>query len=401
MRVYIFLTFSLTDVGGGQCYLAAKAKYLETCGWKTIILSATNNKRKKCPIDYLNQFLPFSIQELRHQVYDLHPLLVDYGLKKMIRLIGKTNSDDDIIIETHTDIAALWGELLAKRLKARHMYFALYEHYRNPQQNFLKKIDFYKFKMDRGELMCSYRTANRLFDGFRTYSEKEVERALTDEAPIQSVINPQVESLKRYDYNICYIGRTQKSYVPHIIRGIGEFSANHHDKQVQFVIVGQSELQRALIDKVIEENENLIITEVGSLHPLPRALYSKIDVVIAGSGSARCSVEEGAVVIIADTESDKSLGLLGYDTNDSIFRAKDSVIASYCEALERVLVRQEHKSMTYKYPPKMGVAECTAQNFELISKADKKLVYYDEDKIREGKLNLKANLLLIKSKMRK
>lgn len=395
MKTYIFLTFSLADVGGGQCYLAAKARYLETQGWKTIIISATDRKKRNCPIDYLNKYLPYSVQELRYQIYELHPFLVKRGIDKILKNIGRINSNDDIIIESHTDRAVLWGEIVAKRLRARHIFIAMYEKYRMPNQNFTNKIEFYKFKMNRGELLCSSLTANRLFDGYQTYKKEDIEEVIIDEAPVQDVNNIKVDALHRYDYNICYIGRTQKSYVPHIIKGVGEFSGKHRDKQIQFVIVGQSELQRELIDTVKNNNKNLIVTEVGSLHPLPKTLYSKIDVVIAGSGSARCSAEEGAVTIIADTESDKSLGLLGYDTNESVYKTKDSVIISYSEALERVLIRKEHKTMPFIYPPPMGVAKCTAQNFKLISKAKKNLEYYDEKKIREGKLSPKANMLLI------
>lgn len=405
MKTYIFLTFSLQNIGGGQCYLAAKAKYLESIGWRVVVFSDGNIRVKtSCPISYLNKFLPYKVMELNYQVYDLSKFLVNRGLNKMHKMLKDVSTNEEIIIETHTDKAALWGEMLAQKLDARHFYIAMYEHYRWPNHNFEKKIDFYMFKMDRGELLCSYRTANRLFEGFREYKEEDIERVIIDEAPVQDVDNPKVESIQKYDYNICYIGRTQKLYVPHIIRGIGEFASKHKDKKVQLLIVGEAEYLRELIDEVKSNVSNIIINEIGSLHPIPRSLYRKIDVVVAGSGSARCSVEEHALTIIADTESDKALGILGYDTNDSVFKTTDSVVTSYSDALERVLIKKVYKDMTFKYPSKMGVEECTKQNFYLMSKASKEKKYYDEKKLIEGEFNLQANkdywLTLLKSIIR-
>lgn len=399
------MTFSLQNIGGGQCYLAAKAKYLESIGWRVVVFSDGNIRVKtSCPINYLNKFLPYKVMELNYQVYDLSKYLVDRGLNKMQKMLNDISTNDEIIIESHTDKSALWGEILAQRLGARHFYMAMYEHYRWPEHNFEKKIDFYMFKMDRGELLCSHRTVNRLFEGFREYKEEDIERVVIDEAPVQDVDNPKVDTILKYDYNICYIGRTQKLYVPHIIRGVGEFALKHKDKQVQLIIVGEADFLREIINEVKSSVSNIIINEIGSLHPIPRSLYRKIDVVVAGSGSARCSVEENALTIIADTESDKALGILGYDTNDSIFRTIDSVVTSYSDALERVLIKKVYKDMTFKYPPKMGVEECTKQNFYLMSKASKEKKYYDEKKLREGKFNLQANkdywLTLLKSKIR-
>jgi hypothetical protein len=399
------MSFALQNIGGGQCYLAAKAEYLERNGWDVFVFSEGNsNVSTGCPIHYLDKFLPYKVLELNYQVYELSSFVVDRGIKKMLKMLGGGPKDEDIIIESHTDKSALWGEIIAQKLNARHFFITLYEHFRWPRHNFESKIDFYMFKMDRGELLCNATAANRLFEGYREYQEEDVEPVLIDEAPVQDVDSPIVDTIPKYDYNICYIGRTQKMYVPHIIRGVGEFAARHKDKKVQFVIVGEAECQRLLINKVKKDATNLKVNEIGCLHPLPKSLYSKIDVVIAGSGSARCSVEEGALTIVADIESDKALGLLGFDTNNSIYLAEDSYVSTYADALERALVEKVYKNMKFKYPHKVGVEECTQQNFYLMSKAAKEKRYYDEKKIREGKFNFHVNisywLAILKSKIK-
>lgn len=398
MKTYIFLTFPIQHVGGGQCYVASKAKYLESQGWNVIVMSSGSLRNKiKCPIDYLNKFLDYKFVEFNYQVYSLSHLIVDRGLNRILKMMGKYDESEEIIIESHTDVTALWGELLAERMGARHFYIAMYEHYRWPERNFQNKMDFYQFKMDRNEILCCSRTINRLFEGYREYKEEDIEPFIIDEAPVQDVACEKVDSIKMSDYNICYIGRTHKLYVPHIINGVGEFSGNHRDKQIQLVIVGDADKQRDVIEEQKKQHPNLKVTEIGSLHPLPRSLYSKIDVVIAGSGSARCSVDEGALTIIADIESDKSLGILGYDTNDSIYRAKDSVVTTYADALERVLIEQVYKKMSFKYPKKKSVAETTSQNFSIMNKASKEKEYFEEKEIRQGKKSLRANINYIRA----
>ena len=117
MNIYIFLTFPIQHVGGGQCYVAAKARYLESQGWKVVVISGGNPRNtSSCPISYLDKYLRYKMVELNFHLYKLFPLFVDKGVEKMISMIGEVAAPDKVIIESHTDKAALWGELLAKKI---------------------------------------------------------------------------------------------------------------------------------------------------------------------------------------------------------------------------------------------------------------------------------------------
>lgn len=396
MKHYIFMTFGLSGVGGGQCYVASKARYLESAGWHVEVFSEGDaNNIKSCPIDYLNKFIPNMMPELGMALFRLPRWLVNRTLMQIKKRIGAISPQDTVFIESHDDITAFWGELLAKKIKARHFVYLLNEHFRGNNKYYEEKIDFFLFKFHRGEILGSAMSFNRLFDGYLKVSSNDVEALLINEDPVQDVQSAIVDNLTMYDYNICYIGRLVKPYVPNIISGVGEFAAKHADQIVHFVIVGDASTQRLLIENEKAKNNNLVITELGSLHPLPKSLFSHVDVVIAGSGSARCSVEEGALTIVADPESKQALGILGYDTNNSLYKDEDSVMTSFTDALERTLIDKVWQNIPFRYPSRVGVKECTDQNFKLMDKADKIKCYYDSRYICRGRKDYALSLKLI------
>ena len=398
MKHYVFLTFAIQEIGGGQCYVAAKSEYLESKGWHVVIFSSGNRNGKKCPIDYLEKFKDYTAPEIGRPVFMIPSFLVNNQLKAMINHIGSISNSDEIIIESGDDKTALWGELLAERLGARHFIKLLPEHYRSKRQCFKNKLDFYRFKFERGELFGRKEILDRLFEDYMVVAQEDCRVAVINESPVRDEENKVVEQIQKKDYNICYIGRASKPYMENVILGVAAFAKHHVDKSVLFIMVGDFNIMRPVLNEV-SRVENLIITETGPLHPLPKSLFKKTDVVIAGSGSARCSAEEGVLTIIAEPESKMSSGILGYETKESIYQSDDSVLSSFEDALERALVEQSWKGKPYKYVRQMSVEECVNQNFELMKNADQKMCYFNRKKLMEGRLNAKATLSLILRKL--
>lgn len=398
MKTYVFMTYSIRVAGGVQCYLAGKASYLESKGWNVIIFSADYpNKKQKCLIPYLDKFLKYCNLYIGNAPHLFPKSITNNGVQIMRRMVEKTGvtDDDTVIVESHDDTYALWGELLAEKLKGRHIFFTMNEVFSGPGFCYQDKIDFFKFKLQRKEMWAPYTALCRLFDGTIQISKDDELLALLNEAPYQDVRNKSVDNLERCDYNICHIGRCEKNYVSYAFHGVGEFAGAHPDKSVQLVIVGNAEARRALLDEEKTKHPNLKITELGYLHPLPKDLIKKVDVVLACSGSARHSLEEGALVIVADAESDQSNGILGYETNSSIYEDVDSVRSSFSDALERALVLRVQEKMEFKYPRQETVEECVEQNFQLLNRATPELEYYDEADIVDGKHSIKKTLKLI------
>ncbi len=396
MKKYIFITYSTKRIGGVQCYVAAKANYLEKNGWMVhVFCPGLHSSKYPCPISSLNKYLNDGlITLLGMPPYKLPTFIVDIIINKMKKSIGPTSEDDDIIIETHDDCYSQWGELLASCLGARHYFYTMHEFYRGKDQYYKNKIDFYFFKFKRREILGALSTFNRLFEGYMEVTQDEIVGEMwIDESPIQDVYCEKIEKIVRSDYNVCYIGRGTKSYVSSILADVGTFASNHKDKTVQLLTVSDLESHRDLIKTLRKDNPNLIIHELGLLHPIPKSLYSKIDVVIAGAGSARHSCEEGALTIVADTETCKSNGLLGYETLDSVFCDENSVVTDFCEALERALIKKIYKGRVCKYPAKKSFAESTKHNFSLYEKSERKKEYYNPDLLMKGKVDM---LLIIR-----
>lgn len=392
MKHYIMLSY-IHGSGGVQCYVAAKAKYLEEQGWHVVVISSNlPNTKKLCLIPYLNKYIHNGIPYLGYHPHQLPRYFVNKTLSLMVDAIGGVEDADEFIVESWNCQSALWGELLASKIHGRHMFWTANEHYRGRGMCYEEKIRFFLFKMERGELFASVQTANRLFEGYRCYRDGDILECPIAEDPIQDVIVPEVDCIKKADWNICYIGRSIKPYVPNIYQGVMEFASRHKDKTIQLILLGEVEQpQRALVDSI--NVPNLKIVELGNLYPIPRILYSKIDVVIAGSGSARHSADAGALVITADPETKNSHGLLGYDTLESVYKHQDNngkgLDLSFTDALDLTLVKQTWRHQTNKWVKSADIEACTKVQFHIISMAKKALEYYDEKELLQGRVNIK------------
>ena len=387
MKKYIFVTFPITHAGGGQCYVAAKANYLESQGWSvSVFSSAVSRSIKRCVNPMLDKYMDGCIVSLFPPPSYYPVCMINRLLGKMYQIAGPKEEFEEIIVESHDSATALWGELLAEKYGARHYNFLLNEHFRGKGIYYEANMDFFLFKFQRKELLGNLTTFNRLFQGYRTVEKSEYPGELrTDEAPIQDIPSPIVDDIIRKDWNICYIGRGTKPYVENIIIQVGDFASLYPDKSIQLLLVGDAECQRDTINRVKIEHKNLSIVELGFLHPLPLKLYDKVDVVIAGSGSARHSAEIGAITIVADTETKQSDGILGYETLNSIYKSSDSVSTTFTDALKRVLVDKVYLKMENKFPKRKGVEWYVQYCFKLFSQSEQKKEYYSYEKLTGGK----------------
>lgn len=389
MKLYIFITTSLKVAGGSQCYTAAKAQYLEEEGWKTLVFFQDDHQRNhKCLIGYLNKFLDCDTTGISNPPFIYPDWLRNKILSKMIKIIGDYKLYDQIIIESHENAYSQWGEILASKINAKHFVFLMNERFRGPNMEYDKKIEYYFFKYNRKEIISGKVGISKLFEGYVYLENEDLPDYLElDESPIQDVPNERVNNIARCDWNICYIGRGNKSYVPFILNDIGRFAGDYPEKTIQLISISDLNIHRQTIKSILSDNNNLSICELGYLHPIPTNLFKKIDVVIAGAGSARHSCEEGAIVIVADTETKMSNGILGYETLDSVYKSGDSVCTDYVDALKRVLVDKVHLKMKNQYPPKKGFRETVLKQFELFNKSCEEVQYYNEKLLVEGKRN--------------
>lgn len=385
MKNYIFITDSVQRVGGVELYISSKKKYLESIGWRVIILSSPITNRR--PI----------IQNLRDSLFYIHFSLNPFNLntnfrnKCLLKVIKKIkiNRKDNTIIESHNDKASPWAELLAKDLCAKHIVVLLDEIQLNRGVCYGDYQHFYDYKFSRKEFL-GVRNVKTVLSGYRDIDDSQCVHFYLDESPVADVDEKKVNRIQcLFDMTICYIGRTNKGYVPTIIKEVSEFCCAHPQKKFQFIILGKSRYVKKLLRIHFSSLRNVKVVLLGELVPIPRLLFSKVDVVVAGSGSACCAAKEGKVTIAADVITNKAIGVLGYNTQSSVWKDPDLEEVSFKDALEEVFSNWKsiEERIDYQY---RTVEECCQQNFQAILSSCQKKEYYD---FEYEKLNIQKSMV--------
>ena len=332
MKQYIFMTSNIYLVGGIQNYVASKIKYLKKNDWQVYVFFCSGDNGD-CPYNILNEYRDMEIKELVLYPGAWTRNIVNETLNKMVSFLFST--DGDIIVESHNSILALWGELLAERLNAKHMCFICNETFDSKYDCFRENIPFFEFKYKRKELYGIQKNSLLNLFGepkYLTYNEDFVFIAAID-GSVQDVFNKQVSCMKMQDINICFVGREKKLF-HEILCGVKEFAIKHSSNTIQFVIVGKVSEKRIEITNIFDGVKNICVNYLGDLVPIPRELFEKVDVVIATSGCACVAATENVPVIVADAIHHKAIGVLGYTTEERIF-SKEKF--EYVEVLEDVL----------------------------------------------------------------
>lgn len=409
MKKYIMITADIHPIGGMQLYSNGKAKYLENNGWSVYLLYF-GTTTSDCLISNLNKYTNGAVTALAFRPSQLPTFIVDRTIIRILKIINYTQ-DDEILIESQADISALWGELIAKKLKAKHICFNCNEQFRGNGKYYEENIDFFAFKYLRGELLGLHNDTNRkVFDGYMDVpcSTDYLFDAFEPD-PIQDIKNKQVDNIKRYDFNIAYLGRIIKGYVPNIINGVAEFANNNKDKTIQFIVIGDATARVDEIKNVFGKCKNVVVTYMGDLVPIPRSIYKKIDVMIAGAVCAEISARELVPTIVADCENYLSNGILGYTVNNSMYFDPKIGQTSFYNTLNDVLIEKSYLNYPYSFPEAISSDEIFKSHFCFFENSSPKKDYFDVlaaevpklGAIDFYKLKLKYTLLSIRNSVRK
>lgn len=368
-NLYIILTADIHIIGGMQLYTAGKANYLKNNNWDVKVLY-DGNPNDDYKIKSLQEYNDGSFPSLTSDPFSLSKIIRKNVISKMIDYIGKKEDYGEILIESQSDFTAIWGELLAKEYNCKHICFNCNEQFRGKAKIYEKYIEFFKYKFDKKEMYGLHLdTFKRLFEG---YYEVEVDNSYVFDAlepsPVQDVNSNIVNNIKKEDYNIAYIGRATKGYVPNIINAVSEFSYKHLDKKIQFIIVGETKEIDCLLKEKLSSCTNVSLFLLGDMVPIPRGLFSKIDVVIGGAVCAELSAREGIPTIVVDCENYLSNGVLGYTTDNSMYPSKDNKQEEIVYTLEDVLITKHYLTNMYKFHDEPNPNDIYGSQLELYTK---------------------------------
>ena len=378
-KLYIFFCVSLEAVGGAELYTAGKADYLKRNGWEVQIYShmsiPANSKPKIPAFDEYVKNGNGELEFLKYQPGFFYTEMQQFFLKILIDLVGVKNPDEyEIIIESMTLSTHFWGEIIAQKLGARHFCTLLHEAYSN---EYRENADFFYFKWKRNELISGETSCKKVFRGYKNVTKTlcDFTGVIREADPIQNAAFP-IEQVDKLDWNICHIGRISKDYVPYVIACVAQLAVNHPDKTINFIFVGDVSPRKDLIVNTFKNIDNVQITALGDMFPIPGILFSKIDVVFAIAQSAKFAANEGVLTICGTIDHpDKSSGVLGYDTENAF---NGEVKFSYVEVLENVLVKRMYDNKKYKLPKLRPADESYEKFLKVLKNVDPQKKYFTE-----------------------
>lgn len=291
-------------VAGGPIYNTNKIKYLEEKGWKVIIFPVDSGKVFIKPLEkYSGEKYDF----IHYSPYILGRRRTKFFLNEMKKKIPQS---ENIVIETGTDYTALWGELLAKEIGAKHIVMFLDEKNDNVDSF---SAPFYKFKFSRNELYgISRESLMKIFSPYFeiTNPDKYVWNAWCSNS-VEDIESGIVKDLPKADWLIGSIGRLDKSFVKNIIEGICEFADRYANNKIGLCFFGGANEKIIYnIKEVIREHKNISLYISGYIWPIPKNIFSNIDIFISGAGSANVSANMGVTTIRMDEINNEPLGYI-------------------------------------------------------------------------------------------
>ena len=152
IKYYIFFTPNLSFIGGAELYIKRKCEYLNRNDYIPLIITGNN----------LNILIPELRKYTQLMIEGIMFSPIFFSLKKRKIIIAKIanwikincDQSNNIIIESHDISTALWGELIAEKLKIINIcYFLGRIELRNIS---IAYREFVKFKLDIKELISIF-----------------------------------------------------------------------------------------------------------------------------------------------------------------------------------------------------------------------------------------------------
>jgi len=378
MKKYIFITYGIVDMGGGQMYVYNKTQYLKNNDYNVYVFSVFNGD---VIIKGLEEYKDDIISELGVPIFYFSLSQKNKIINSIIKKID-LHFDDEIIIESNSISNALWGEKISALLHCKHFIYLLSE-------NNLIYADtiypFLKFKYNRQEVAAiNEKIIPWLFQKYEEIGENKsysLKAACTN--VFEDYEHELIHKIPHRDYTIGMIGRLEKPYLLPILDDIIGFCNNHIDKTFTILLIGDTQdkiRKNRIIDKFAKsDNINLVLS--GYLYPIPLRLLDLCDVFVSSAGSAFLTEALGYLTISIDGKDYKPTGILGYTTDNSLFRNNEPIV-EINDLLEDILILE-------KYPKRLARTYDTSINdfsnkthMDFIANSDQSEAYYNIDSVR-------------------
>ena len=299
----------------------------------------------------LEHLIPFDRKEYVIHELQFYPCWFSKFRQKRVieRIVRQIGLAELYVVESNKLQLGAWGELLAQRLKAKHISFITTEKIKIQNKG---TFDFFYTKLQRGEqFSINAPQAKNLFSNFialehpDNYYWSAMQGVEVEEYPF-----PEFDEMPKADYTISSFGRT-KGYFPYMLDELESFVTTHRDKTFNVFFLGDLKETESIRIKLEKKNVHLVLFPQ-AVGVVPKQIFTKADVVIATAGCAYLAAENGGKVISMDVNKNVPLGLLGYTTNDSNTDSGKNVIhITLSEWLHILLIeKKEYPRISYSTP---------------------------------------------------
>lgn len=373
MKKYIILSYSISGVGGGQMYQKNKLNYMKKRGYT---VSAVYSIAGQIIINDLKQYENNLVELLSINPMLISQRLITEVIDNIIQLTGILN--EETIIETNNKILSMWGEIIAKKYNCKNIIYIIDEKIGSLDTIM---IDFFEFKRSKNEIYgIKEETYKMIFGSNCSEDYYQYILPLVCNNVIDDYEHPVINSFVRSEFNIGTIGRLEKAYIPTLISEIKRFAKKHEDLSITFLMIGESPKNENidLIKRTFSNLDNVKVILTGALFPIPLSLLKNLDVFVSSAGSARVSASINKPTITIDARDYNSIGILNYDTNNTVFRTTEEKIP-ISEKLDFIFENDLYKKINLKtYDKKVDDIELVFKiHFESIQNIKKDKQYYN------------------------
>lgn len=307
MKTYVFIIRRICNITGAQQYVYNKLRYLESNGWRVLIFSSLHGK---ILIHEFERFKNNIIPSLYLSPVCFRNSEVEYTINRIIKEVGNIDGAE-CIVESDSFQRAIWAEMVASRLKGRHLAFFMQQKHSYDD----KMKDFLMFKYKRHELAV---INNALINQMLGNVEQR------EDTKISAYCNNVIDDCEDHysnlldesaDYTLGSLGRLDKGCVPGIVDGLCSYVNSYPSKKFNIVMIGDALIKgrEKTIRKKLNLCNNVHLVMTGNVYPVPSSFLKNIDVMVSTAGAAVATYLAGVPTITVHPKSGEPIGVIGLD----------------------------------------------------------------------------------------
>lgn len=378
-KSFCILTPQVAGMGGAQLYTIRRAKYLKQKGLNIVLLVSDT------PDFPLKQQLEcFEIIKISELVSPVFMFSYSY-LNNLLNIIAEKLEifKHNLVIESHTLMISIWGELLAEKLKCKHIIYPLNE---RPitYWEFINVKEFFLWKLNRIEFIGPSVSSLRVVLSKYYSNEKAYYSNIgfdPDELPVKSCPSFS-ELIEKNTFRIGTVSRLSKPYIEELIKSIKHLADKYPEKKITAIIAGDDP-DKSIIDKFKKkytQTGNLEIIFPGYIDQLGKDFFHNLDVFVGMATAAINSISSNCATITVDPITKKSSGFFGLTSKDTMFAERDKLFSLFYWieiAFTHPEILEEARKAGYEFFRSEYMANVCMQKIEdLIAASDVSKTYW-------------------------